>query len=84
MRREFTYHINLNERGSFYADVRNDEDNTIFEIKDGLIVEEEEVSIFEDGYMKHPHDMKGLCEYLVEIGLIEEDDYIVDKSPNER
>ena len=56
-----SYHINLDERGEFRADVRRD-GNTIFEI-DGF-------DIFEDGFMKHKEDMDGLVEYLEHLGLI--------------
>lgn len=57
---EFEYHINLNERGSFYADVRNTSGKTVFEIKAGNELKEGESSIFEDGFMKTIHDMDGL------------------------
>jgi len=56
-----TYHINLDERGEFYADVRRGGE-TIFEIKG--------FDIFEDGWMKHKEDMIGLVEYLEHLGLI--------------
>ena len=38
----FKYYINLDERGEFFADVRNSNDETIFEIHD--------FEIFEDGF----------------------------------
>lgn len=56
-----TYHINLDERGEFYADVRRD-DETIFEIKG--------FDIFEDGFMQHKNDIGGLREYLGDLGLL--------------
>ena len=66
----YTYHINLNERGSFYADVRNSGGKTVFEIRAGDELKPGESSIFEDGYMKGTHDMDGLKEYLVELGIM--------------
>jgi hypothetical protein len=56
-----SYHINLDERGEFYADVRRD-DKTIFEIKG--------FEIFEDGFMRNKNDMHGLAGYLVTLGII--------------
>lgn len=45
----FEYFINLDERGSFYADVRNPQGETVFEIKVGNELSEDESSIFDDG-----------------------------------
>lgn len=56
-----TYHINLDERGEFYADVRNSSDKTIYEIRG--------FGIFEDGFMRHNRDTWGLLEYLIHLGL---------------
>lgn len=58
---KLTYHINLDERGEFYADVRNSSEETIFEIHG--------CDIFEDGWMKHKHHTAGLLEYLIHLGL---------------
>jgi hypothetical protein len=57
-----TYHINLDERGDFYADVRRN-GHTIFEING--------FDIFSDGWMKHKKDLLGLGEYLRHLDLIE-------------
>jgi hypothetical protein len=62
----YTYTINLDERGEFNADVRNEEGNTVFEI-DGY-------DIFEDGFMKHKHDHEGLKKHLINLGIINPDD----------
>lgn len=64
----FGYYINLHERGEFYADVRNEKGKTVFEIKLGD--SEDESNIFEDGFMKHEHDLKGLTEYLCDLGVV--------------
>ncbi len=58
----YRYFINLDERGEFYADVRNVRDRSIFEIKG--------FEIFEDGWMRHKHDLDGLKRYLVHLGLM--------------
>jgi len=67
----YTYHINLDERGEFYADIRKNDDETVFEIKGS--------QIFEDGFMKNKKDMVGLKEYLVShriMKIIDELKYI--------
>jgi len=58
-----TYYINLDERGSFFADVRRDKDDcTVYEIHGG--------SIFEDGFMDDKHDIDGLRGYLLDLGIL--------------
>lgn len=61
----YRYFINLDERGEFYADVRNTRDRTVLEIKG--------FEIFEDGWMRHKHDLAGLKHYLVHLGLMTSD-----------
>lgn len=74
----YAYHINLDERGTFYADVRNSSGKTVFEIKiDGS--DGDESNIFEDGFMKHKHDMAGLKEYLVSLGIMGPKTRLVDE-----
>ncbi len=55
------YHVNLNERGFFYADVRVD-DETVFEIRG--------FEMFEDGFMRHAEDLDGLASYLIGLGVL--------------
>ena len=74
---KYTYNVNLNERGSFYADVRDENENTVFEIKAGNELGEDESSIFEDGFMRHQDDVSGLTEYLRDIGVISQTSEIV-------
>ena len=62
----YFYHINLDERGEFYADVRKNDKETVFEIKG--------FDIFEDGFMKNSEDMVGLKEYLISLGIMDEQD----------
>ena len=81
---EFEYYINLNERGSFFADVRNSSGKTVFTIKAGNELEEGESSIFEDGFMKNIHDTDGLKEHLVQLGIMEPNQNLKDMQPRER
>lgn len=68
-----TYHINLNERGSFHADVRRD-GQTIYDIYAGAELNDGDSSIFEDGFMRNERDMRGLREYLVDLEVIKENE----------
>ena len=68
------YFINLDERGEFFADVRDSEDNTIYEIKTN---EEGTINLIDDGFMKHTKDINGLEKYLKQIGIILDDSKIV-------
>jgi len=61
----FKYYINLDERGEFYADVRDPDEKTVFEIKG--------FQIFEDGFMDNKDDIEGLEAYMVELGIMDED-----------
>lgn len=63
---QYYYYINLSERGDFYADVRNPDGKTVYEICG--------FSIFEDGFMSHDEDIEGLCSYLQDLGVIGEND----------
>ena len=58
---ELYYYINLDERGEFFADVRTDTDETVFEIHG--------FEIFEDGFMRHARDLDGLHEYLIDLSI---------------
>lgn len=55
------YSINLDERGDFYADVRQEDGQTIFEIHGADLIE--------DGFMRNKHDLDGLLSHLVELGV---------------
>ena len=73
----YKYFINLNERGSFYADVRDEKGKTVYEVRGGNELPEDETSLVEDGYMKNFTDAYGLQEYLKEIGVIKENAVII-------
>jgi hypothetical protein len=57
----FSYFINLDERGEFSADVRD---------PDGITVLEIGADIFEDGFMRHKHDLDGLRNYMIHLGIM--------------
>jgi len=63
---QFYYFVNLNERGCFYADVRDEQDNTVYEIFDV----EHVIDLIENGYVRHMADLEGLRDYLIEISVI--------------
>lgn len=62
----YEYYINLDERGEFFADVRNENENTVFTISG--------FDIFEYGYMDHSKDIAGLRDYLIELHIITKND----------
>lgn len=64
----FGYYVNLDERGDFYADVRNPVGETIFEIH---AEEDGSIALIEDGFMRHKTDLDGLRAHLVDLGLID-------------
>lgn len=66
----FGYYINLDERGDFYADVRDAAGKTIFEVRAGSSLGEDESSIFDDGFMRNKDDVDGLTEYLQSLSII--------------
>jgi len=69
----YEFVVNLDERGSFYADVRDpDTDESIYEIDTEKIQQ-----LCEDGYMLHNQDYEGLESYLKQLDIIEDDDGII-------
>ena len=66
----FGYYINLDERGDFQADVRDENGNTVFDIRAGNSLANDESSIFEDGFMASKNDVTGLADYLRGMGVI--------------
>lgn len=70
MSKNFGYYIDLDERGEFSADVRNQKGKTVFEISG--------FEIFEDGFMKHKEDISGLQDYLVDLGILDQGDKLHD------
>lgn len=69
----YGYYIDLDERGDFQADVRDAEGKTVFEVRDGGSLGEDEFSIFEDGFMRNKNDIDGLTTHLRDLGVIPPD-----------
>lgn len=65
----YEYYINLDERGEFYADVRDEDGQTVFEIKgpEGI----------EAAFMNGPNDLRGLGQYLRIMGVISKGSMVV-------
>lgn len=59
---QYEYFINLNERGEFFADVRDPDGNTVYEIHG--------FDIFKDGFMKNKYDIVGLGDLLHMLGFM--------------
>lgn len=66
----YGYFIDLDERGGFRADVRDAEGKTVFEIRAGDELGEDETSIFDDGFMRHKGDLDGLQSHLRSLQVI--------------
>lgn len=71
----YEYHINLDERGQFYADVRDENEKSVYWIKIGY--GDEDNNPVEDGFMKNLYDIHGLETYLKDIGIISQSSKIV-------
>ena len=56
--------VNLDERGTYFADVRDANGNTVFEIHSN---EDGGIDLIEDGFMKHKDDLDGLTEHLQNV-----------------
>ena len=65
----YTYYINLDERGEFFADVRDHAENTVYEIHG--------FDVFEDGFMTDKTDMNGLRDYIADLGILNRSDNIL-------
>ena len=70
-REKLLYVVDLNERGWFKAYVENQNGKEIFSLSN----EDEggwpggNLDLVEDGYMRHARDVRGLHEYLQEVGI---------------
>jgi len=57
------YYVNLNERGSFYADVRDESGETVFEVRAGDALDADESDLVPDVVDTNPHS---LAKYAAE------------------
>jgi hypothetical protein len=69
---KYTYHIDLNERGTFKAHVENTKGKYVFVIDIPCWDDDTESNIFLDGFMKHDEDISGLERYLKQLGIMKE------------
>ncbi|TAL63666.1 MAG: hypothetical protein EPN79_16055 [Burkholderiaceae bacterium] len=70
---KYGYYIDLNERGAFEADVRDEAGRTVYEVRAGTSLGEDESSLVDDGFMRHLQDLDGLATYLKSMGVLPED-----------
>lgn len=80
MAKAYGYYVNLDERGSFYADVRGIDGKTILEVR----AEGRDPDLVEDGFMSDRHDASGLEEHLRDLQVIGENDRILPSVEFER
>jgi len=60
------YHIvDIDERGEYRARVTDSNNRTVYEYE---LTEDD--SLIDDGYMRNQQDMRGLCEYLIDLGIL--------------
>ena len=72
-------YINLDERGSFNADVRDLEDKTIFQLEDDDAFEMQEQGFIRD--LRDPDDYE---DYMRDVGLIPKGGHVYDMQKFER
>lgn len=80
----FGYYINLNERGSFYADVRNTSGESVYEVRMGNELEEDCTDLVEDGFMRHNKDVDGLANHLKALGVMPPGSFLLHAGEFER
>lgn len=61
------YYINLDERGDFFADVRDLSGRSVFEIHTD---EQGRIDLIDDGFMADKTDLAGLRDYLAALGVV--------------
>jgi hypothetical protein len=69
---DYTYTIDLNERGLFQAHVSDCSDKVVWEYSHDPDAENPELDLVTDGFVKHVEDVDGLEKYLKSIGVLPE------------
>lgn len=81
---KFGYFIDIDERGSFRADVRDETGKTVFEVLAGNELGEDESSLVDDGFMSHTSDIDGLQTYLQSMGVMSSSDTLLSMADFEK
>lgn len=66
----YEFIVNLNERGSFSASVYDSNGKSVYELRGGDELGEEESSLVDDGFLRHMEDLDGLTEHLQSLSII--------------
>lgn len=66
----YEFIVNLNERGSFSASVYDSSGKSVYELRGGDELGEDESSLVDDGFMRHMEDLDGLTSYLQSVSII--------------
>lgn len=66
----YSYVVNLNERGCFSASVYDSNEKSVYEVRGGDELGEDESSLVDDGFMRHMEDLDGLTSYLQSLDAI--------------
>lgn len=84
---KYYYIVDLNERGYYYAHVTDakTEQKNVFSLSneyqeiddDNVYNYYGEISLVQDGFMKHGKDMNGLFWYLVNMKILKESDELI-------
>lgn len=64
----YTYHINMNQRGEFYADIRDKDEDTIYEIQT------EDAEYLGEDFEVNVLEPESVRKYLTSIGILSVDD----------
>jgi len=64
----YAFHVNLDERGIFKADVRNAAGDSVYEISNDA--DDGSLWLIENGFMRNIGDLKGLTDYLVQMEVL--------------
>lgn len=80
----FGYSVDLDERGSFRASVRNSRDECVFTVLGGDALPEDCTDLVTDGFMRHLRDLDGLRDHLQALGVMPGGAHLLDIDEAER
>lgn len=73
---QYRYRVQLNTHMAFLASVYDVNNDAVYEVKAGDLLEADEKSLVEYGFMKSLEDVDGLYAYLVTSGVIDRTDVV--------